>query len=247
MPLKQGSYAPVTKLPSDFQSEVGEVFGEIGGEVPAKFGRRFSSFFCWGKIIRSVFHQNSEPQSQKSHVQYQIIFWTCRGRYPIKQGLWGKSHQKFHPKVRQNLCHRSSLGHPFLSAPSGRKIHFSSSDSPQGLFMFGMLGKRKHTPPCPREELFFAEKMGGHRGKISVVDMEFLVFIGFLYPPPAWKVFLWGQKSSPKDFLLVVVVYAFFLLRVGQWWWINNVSYSSTMGPRSVARNQPQGHALLLL
>ena len=27
---------------SDFQSEVGEVFGKIGGELPAKFGRRFS-------------------------------------------------------------------------------------------------------------------------------------------------------------------------------------------------------------
>ena len=40
--------------------------------------------------------------------------------------------------------------------------------------------------------------------------MVFLVFIGFLYPPPAWKVFLLGQKSSPKDFLSVVVVYAFF-------------------------------------
>ena len=34
---------------SDFQSEVGEVFGEIGGELPAKFGRRFLSFFCWRK------------------------------------------------------------------------------------------------------------------------------------------------------------------------------------------------------
>ena len=31
---------------SDFQSEVGEVFSEIGGELPAKFGRRFSSFFA---------------------------------------------------------------------------------------------------------------------------------------------------------------------------------------------------------
>ena len=40
--------------------------------------------------------------------------------------------------------------------------------------------------------------------------MVFLVFIGFLYPPPAWKVFLLGQKSSPKDLLSVVVVYAFF-------------------------------------
>ena len=41
--------------------------------------------------------------------------------------------------------------------------------------------------------------------------MVFLVFIGFLYPPPTWKVFLSSQKSSPKDFLSVVVVYAFFL------------------------------------
>ena len=57
---------------------------------------------------------------------------------------------------------------------------------------------------------FLAPKDGGYRGKISVVDMVFLVFIGFLYPPPAWKVFLWGQKSSPTDFLSVVVVSAFF-------------------------------------
>ena len=42
-----------------------------------------------------------------------------------------------------------------------------------------------------------------------MVDMVFLVFIGFSYLPPAWNVFLWGQKSSPKDFLSVVVVYAF--------------------------------------
>ena len=52
---------------SDFQSEVGEVFGEIGGELPAKFGRRFSSFFCWEnrqkhippKLHREFHHQTS--------------------------------------------------------------------------------------------------------------------------------------------------------------------------------------------
>ena len=52
---------------SDFQGEVGEVFGEIGGELPAKFGRRFSSFFCWGnrqkhfppKLHRKFHHQTS--------------------------------------------------------------------------------------------------------------------------------------------------------------------------------------------
>ena len=51
---------------SDFQSEVGEVFGKIGGELPAKFGRRFLSF-CWGnrqkhfppKLHRKFHHQTS--------------------------------------------------------------------------------------------------------------------------------------------------------------------------------------------
>ena len=51
------------------------------------------------------------------------------------------------------------------------------------------LGKRNHTP-CSSVELLFAEKMGGPQRKISVVDMVLLVFIGFLYPPPAWTVFL---------------------------------------------------------
>ena len=36
------------------------------------------------------------------------------------------------------------------------------------------------------------------------------VFVGLLYPPPDWKVLLWGQKSSPKDYLSVVVSVRFF-------------------------------------
>ena len=55
------------------------------------------------------------------------------------------------------------------------------------------LGKRKHTPPCSSAELLnfsLQKKNGVYRGQISVVDMVFLVFVGFLYPPPAWKVFL---------------------------------------------------------
>ena len=51
------------------------------------------------------------------------------------------------------------------------------------------IGRKKHTPPCSSAELFCA-KNGGHRGKISVVDRVCLVFKGFLYPPPTWKVFL---------------------------------------------------------
>ena len=38
------------------------------------------------------------------------------------------------------------------------------------------LRKRNHTPFCSSEELFFAERNGGGRGKISVVDVASLVF-----------------------------------------------------------------------
>ena len=38
-PAERGRVKRLTT--NDFQSEVGEVFGEIGGELPAKFGRRF--------------------------------------------------------------------------------------------------------------------------------------------------------------------------------------------------------------
>ena len=44
--------------------------------------------------------------------------------------------------------------------------------------------------PAPVQNFSLQKKNGVHRGKISVVDMALLVFIGFLYPPPAWKVFL---------------------------------------------------------
>ena len=46
---------------SDFQSEVGESFGETGGEFPAKEDD-FRAFFA-GKIVRSMFHQNSTADS----------------------------------------------------------------------------------------------------------------------------------------------------------------------------------------
>ena len=62
--------------------------------------------------------------------------------------------------------------------------------------------KRKHTQPCSSEELFFAEKNGFRRGKISVVNMVLLVLIRFLYPLPAWKVFLFeARKVLQKIFL----------------------------------------------
>ena len=44
--------------------------------------------------------------------------------------------------------------------------------------------------PAPVQNFSLPKKMGATEESFSVVDMVFLVFIGFLYPPPAWKVFL---------------------------------------------------------
>ena len=70
---------------SDFQSEVGEVFGEIGGELPAKFGGRFSSFFCWEyrqkhippKLHRKFHHQTSLRGSGLRRALELILFGDC--------------------------------------------------------------------------------------------------------------------------------------------------------------------------
>ena len=61
---------------SDFQSEVGEVFGEIGGELPAKFGRRFSSFFCWGKSSEAL---STKTPPQISPSNFTTRFWVVAG------------------------------------------------------------------------------------------------------------------------------------------------------------------------
>ena len=61
---------------SDSQSEVGEVFGEIGGELPAKFGRRFSSFFCWGRSSEA-FSTKTPPQISPSN--FTTRFWVVAG------------------------------------------------------------------------------------------------------------------------------------------------------------------------
>ena len=59
-----------------FRSEVGKVFGEIGGELPAKFGRRFSSFFCWGKSSEA-FSTKTPPQISPSN--FTTRFWVVAG------------------------------------------------------------------------------------------------------------------------------------------------------------------------
>ena len=58
---------------SDFQSEV---VGEIGGELPAKFGRRSSSFFCWGKSSEAV---STKTPPQISPSNFTTRFWVVAG------------------------------------------------------------------------------------------------------------------------------------------------------------------------
>ena len=82
---------------------------------------------------------------------------------------------------------------------SGQNMSPNASNSGKSLSEL-ILGKRKHTPPCSSAELFFAEKMGSTEGKISVVDMVFLVFMGFLYPPPAWESFSLRPEKFSKRF-----------------------------------------------
>ena len=68
-------------------------------------------------LVRTLFQGPKRTHKAKNSCeQQQRIFWTIRGvtgHYPVKQGFWGKSQQKVHPNVRQNLCHTVSLWYLF--------------------------------------------------------------------------------------------------------------------------------------
>ena len=83
-------YLFLKKNTSDFQSDVGEGFGEIGGELPAKFGRRFSSFFCWGKSSEA-FSTKKPPQISPSN--FTTRFWVVAGSYFSVPEHWGRGRQ----------------------------------------------------------------------------------------------------------------------------------------------------------
>ena len=64
-------------------------------------------------------------------------------------------------------------------------------DQPRRSFHESAKGWEKESihRPAPAQN-FSLQKKGCPLRKISVVDTVVLVLIGFLYPPPAWKVFL---------------------------------------------------------
>ena len=63
------------------------------------------------------------------------------------------------------------------------------------------VGKRNRTPPCSSEELFCAAREGGHRGKVSVVDMAFLIFIGLCIHHRRGKCFFLSPENLSNRFL----------------------------------------------
>ena len=82
---------------------------DLGRDVPGS-EELYASYFSGAK---------KDSQSQK--------IWTIRGvtgHYPVKEGFGGKSHQKAHPNVQQNLCHTVSVwfnehprAHPMRTRP----------------------------------------------------------------------------------------------------------------------------------
>ena len=59
--------------------------------------------------IRSQKRTTKPKNRTNGTKEFSEQFEGVTGRFPVKQGLWGKSHQKVHPNVRQNLCHTVSL------------------------------------------------------------------------------------------------------------------------------------------
>ena len=62
--------------------------------------------------------------------------------------------------------------------------------------------------PAPLRNLSLPKEHGEPQRKDFGGRYGSFGFYRFLYRPPAWMFFLGGQKSSPKDFPLVVVVWA---------------------------------------
>ena len=132
---------------------------------------------------------------------YLLLLDLATSRPPsFEQKVAHSSPVTLRPRLGQLSAH---ILHVCLKAHRGKHSEKSSLQCKFwvwcGAVWASSLGKRKHTPPCSSPGLFFA-KQNGHRRKISVVDMVFLVFIGFLYPPPAWKVFALRPEKFFKRF-----------------------------------------------
>ena len=142
-------------------------------------------WICW--ISPGTFW--ADPFHQKSREKFNIfnIFNILRGLGPL----------------RRSIQHFKGFGDMRVSKPL-KMLNLSAPMAPNPLNIYLPITcweKESIHRPAPARNFSLLKKWG-HWGKISVVDR-------FLYPPRVCKVFLWGQKSFPRDFLSVVVVYVF--------------------------------------
>ena len=158
------------KYAKSFQSEVGEVFGEIGGELPAKFGRRFLSFCCWGKSSEA-FSTKTPPQISPSN--FTTRFWVVAG--PTKAG--------------KSCCSHSSAPR----CGSGRKCQNFASTTLR-------TGTPSRTPAGPPPPGASRKESGGVGGKREELGLEgrvaFFIFLAFF----CFAIFLaFFQETSDFD------------------------------------------------
>ena len=142
------------------------------------WGGRIADRNCFG----ITFYVITDTDTEKYYFRI-ISAMNSDKRYPW--ALRGGASQDSPPKFRGGLQKHLKTRGFGPSAPS----------------MPGDWEKESIHRPAPVQNFSLQKKMGSTEERFRWWIWVFLVFIGFLYPPPAWKVFLLGQKSSPKDFL----------------------------------------------
>ena len=68
----------------------------------------------WKRYVQEAKKEPTKPKNRTNNTkEFFEQFEGVTGNYPVNQGFWGKSHQKVHPNVRQNICHTVSLWYLF--------------------------------------------------------------------------------------------------------------------------------------
>ena len=110
----------------------------VSWTVPSCEGATFRWILIWEPNFRSPRGPTKPKNRTNSTKEFSEQFEGVTGHYPVKQGFWGKSDQKVHPNVRQNLCHAVSLW--YLACPQQLTMQLPKSSSKGNLFVRVRLG-----------------------------------------------------------------------------------------------------------
>ena len=148
-----------------------------------------------------------QPWERKANAQ--------KGKEMPGQKKTRKSPQKTTPRLRSRPPCTGVPRGPGRKVPHG--VLLDSKSTPWGTFRPGPLaGKKKSIHrPAPVQNFSLQKKNGVHRGKISVVDMVFLVFIGFFVSTNGLESFSLRPEKFSKRFSFGGGCVCFFLLCPG--------------------------------